>query len=334
MENIREVTRELTPPGANFETFDRRLKDESLYPFTATGVSTLQINVGRLCNLACKHCHVEAGPTRTEVMSGETAAECLRVIAAERFETVDITGGAPEMNPSFRRLVEGAAAAGSRVIVRTNLTILLEPGYEDLPGFFRDHNVGVVASLPYFTASTADRMRGGGVFDRSVEVLKRLNSIGYGTEGGPRLNLVYNPCGAFFPPPQKSIEADFRRELARRYGVSFTELFTITNMPVGRFLKFLKRSGNFKSYLEKLAASYNPAAAGSAMCRTLVSVGWDGRLYDCDFNQMLGLGCGYGSPDHISRFDSARLGRRRIVTGPHCYGCAAGAGSSCTGEVA
>lgn len=335
MEHIAEVTRELTPPGASFKAFDERLDEGSLYPLTATGISVFQINVGRLCNLACKHCHVEAGPNRREVMSPDTAEACLRVIRAEGFPMVDITGGAPEMNPSFRRLVEGATVAGSRVIIRTNLTILLEKGYEDLPEFLADNGVEVVASLPYFLDTTTDRMRGGGVFDRSIEALRRLNSLGYGKEGSPLvLSLVYNPCGAFLPPPQQSIEADFKRELGGRYGISFTGLYTITNMPVGRFLKFLKKSGNFKSYLERLAASYNAAAAENAMCRSLISVGWEGSLYDCDFNQMLGLKCGFGAPDNILDFDADKLGRRRIVTGPHCYGCTAGAGSSCTGEVA
>lgn len=335
MENIADVTRELTPPGAAFKAFDERLEEGELFPLTATGVTTLQVNVGRLCNLSCKHCHVEAGPGRTEVMSAGTIEECLEVAADDAITTVDITGGAPEMNPGYRRLVEGAVAAGCRVITRTNLVILLEEGYEDLPRFLAENRVDVVASLPYFMASTADRLRGAGVFERSVKALRMLNDAGYGTEGGGLdLSLVYNPCGAFLPPAQKSIEADFRRELAKRYGVTFTGLYTITNMPIGRFLEFLKRSGNFRSYLERLAASYNPAAAANAMCRTTVSVGYDGALYDCDFNQMLGLGCGFGSPAHIRDFDPERLGRRRIVTGPHCYGCTAGAGSSCTGTVA
>lgn len=336
MDRVDEVTQEIIPPelGA-LKPFDERLRQGSLYPLTATGVEILQVNVGRLCNLSCKHCHVEAGPGRKEVMSEETAERCISVVAREGIGAVDITGGAPEMNPSFRRLVTGSVEAGAKVMTRTNLVILLEEGYRDLPAFLAENRVEVVASLPYFLGETTDRMRGSGVFEKSIEALKELNSLGYGGEDGElRLSLVYNPCGAYLPPSQKSIEADFRRELAKRYGVSFTGLYTLANMPVGRFLEFLKRSGNLKGYIERLTASYNPAAAESAMCRTTVSVGWDGTLYDCDFNQMLGLKCGFGSSERIEDFDSEELGSRRIVTGPHCYGCTAGAGSSCTGEVA
>jgi radical SAM/Cys-rich protein len=220
-------------------------------------------------------------------------------------------------------------------MTRTNLTVLLEKGFEDLPGFFAENGVEVVASLPYYLKETVDRQRGQGVFDRSIEAIKRLNAVGYGREGsGLKLNLVYNPCGAYLPPGQRSIEADFKRELAKRHGVSFTGLFTITNMPVGRFRDFLEGSGNLARYMERLTGLFNPEAARNVMCRTTISVGHDGSLYDCDFNQMIGLKCGFGAPDHISRFDASALGQRRIVTGPHCYGCTAGPGSSCTGSVA
>lgn len=315
-------------------TFDRALAASNLFPLKARRVSVLQINLGKLCNQVCKHCHVDAGPGRPEMMSGETVELCLKAIKDSAIPTVDITGGAPEMHPEYRRLVAGCVATGGRVMTRTNLTILTEKGYEDLPGFWAEKGVEVVTSLPYYTKETVDRLRGAGVFEASIAALKRLNSAGYGVDGGITLDLVYNPCGAYLPPPQKSVEADFRRELEKKYGISFTNLFTLTNMPLGRFLSFLAASGNLKRYMERLEASYNPAAARNVMCRETVSVGWDGSLYDCDFNQTLGLKCGFGSVAHIGEFDAGKLGERRIVTASHCFGCTAGAGSSCTGTVA
>lgn len=319
---------------ATFNKFDDTLKGSRLFPLTATGIKTFQINVGRLCNQACLHCHVSAGPTRTEVMKRETMELCLEKIRELGQPVVDITGGAPEMNPHYRWLVKEAKRFGCRVMTRTNLTILTEDGYEDLPEFFAKNEVEVVASLPYYLSDVTDRQRGKGVFDRSIEAITRLNSFGYGLDGSPlALDLVYNPCGAYLPPPQKNIEADFRGEMKKRYGASFTSLFTITNMPIGRFLDFLVKSGNLKRYMARLKAAYNPEAARNVMCRELISVGWEGTLYDCDFNQMLGLRCNHGAPDHISEFDAESLGSRRIVTGVHCYGCTAGGGSSCTGAV-
>lgn len=313
--------------------FERSLGESNLFPLMSEGISVFQMNLGRVCNLSCRHCHVGAGPGRTEAMDASIVDECLRVIKRQRYPTLDITGGAPEMNANYRRLVETASSFGINVKTRTNLTILTEDGYRDLPEFFARNKVEVVASLPYFTVETTDRQRGGGVFEASIEALRALNSIGYGADGSPlKLFLVYNPCGAFMPPSQRAIEADFRKELKKRHGVSFTGLFTMTNMPVGRFLEFLNVSGNFNGYMERLKSSYNPEAALSVMCRNTISVAWDGSLYDCDFNQMLGLKCG-DPPDHIKDFDHARLSVRRIVTGPHCYGCTAGAGSSCTGTV-
>ncbi len=322
------------PCGRTGNRFDDALGGAGLYPLTADGVSVFQVNMGRVCNQACRHCHVSAGPDRAELMSDQVADDCLEIIEANRFAVVDITGGAPEMNPAYRRFVSRAVESGSHVTVRTNLTVLLDEGFEDLPGFWAEHRVEVVASLPYYLKETVDRQRGEGVFERSIEAIKRLNSVGYGVNGsGLELNLVYNPCGAYLPPGQKSIEADFRRELAKRHGVVFSGLFTITNMPVGRFKDFLESSGNLTRYMDRLTGLFNPDAARNVMCRTTISVGHDGSLYDCDFNQMLGLKCGFGSPDHISRFDVSALGQRRIVTGLHCYGCTAGAGSSCTGAV-
>lgn len=328
MENPEGTERNLKP-------FDAALKESRQFPLASTGITVLQVNMGRLCNQACRHCHVDAGPDRAESMGLDIAKRCVDVLDAHGYPTLDITGGAPEMNPNYRWLVESASALGVHVKTRTNLTILLEPGYEHLPGFFAGHRVEVIASLPYYLESTVERQRGGGVFASSIEALKRLNAVGYGMEGsGLALNLVYNPCGAFLPPSQKAMEADFRRELMKRHGVSFTGLFTITNMPIGRFLRFLKDSGNFTRYMERLQGSYNGNAARNVMCRQTLSVGWDGALYDCDFNQMIGLRCDHGAPDHIRDFDGSKLGKRRVVTGLHCYGCTAGAGSSCTGAVA
>ncbi|MEK7774149.1 MAG: arsenosugar biosynthesis radical SAM (seleno)protein ArsS [Deltaproteobacteria bacterium] len=321
--------------GVKLKPFDLSLEEARLFPLASTGISVFQVNMGRLCNMACRHCHVDAGPERTEVMSKETMQECLKVIRREKYPVVDITGGAPEMNPWYRWFVKGCSEAGARVKTRTNLTVLLEEGRGDLPRFFAENSVEVIASMPYFLKDTVDRQRGEGAFSSSIEALKLLNSEGYGMEGGRlALNLVYNPCGAYLPPRQKAVEADFRREMKRRHGISFTNLFTITNMPIGRFLKFLKESGNMTGYMERLGASYNPVAAANVMCRRTISAGWDGALYDCDFNQMIGIRCGYGAPSHIKDFDAGRLNQRRIATGPHCYGCTAGAGSSCTGTVA
>lgn len=301
----------------------------------AGAVDTLQVNVGKFCNQACKHCHVDAGPARTEIMRRETAEQVIAAVLKFSIPTVDITGGAPELNPSFRYLVTKARALSAHVIVRHNLTVMFEPDQEDLPEFFRDHSVEVVSSLPYFLEEQTDAQRGRGVFEKSIEALRRLNAVGYGREGsGLILDLVYNPVGAFLPPPQTSIEADFKRELATRYGISFNHLYTITNMPIRRFLDYLQRSGNEERYMRKLVEAFNPGTVEGLMCRTMVSVEWTGRLYDCDFNQMLELGVAPELPQTIADFNPDTFARRRIMTGPHCFGCTAGSGSSCGGAVA
>jgi radical SAM/Cys-rich protein len=315
--------------------FDERVAGAGLTLRRAGAVETLQVNVGKLCNQACKHCHVDAGPKRAEIMSEETAEQIIEAVGRHRFKTVDITGGAPELNPSFRRLVAGSRAAGAHVIVRHNLTVMFEPGQEDLPEFFRAHGVEVVSSLPYFLEQQTDAQRGQGVFSKSLAAIRRLNEVGYGIEsGGLALNLVYNPVGAFLPPAQLSIEADFRRELRARYGVSFNRLYTITNMPIKRFLDYLRRTGNEERYMRKLVEAFNPQAVAGLMCRTLLSVDWTGRLYDCDFNQMLDLGVAAQLPQTIRDFDPREFAGREIVTAAHCFGCTAGAGSSCGGSVA
>jgi radical SAM/Cys-rich protein len=314
--------------------FDERVSAAGLTLRSAAAVETLQVNVGKLCNQACKHCHVDASPKRTEIMSEETAAQIIEAVGRHRFKTVDITGGAPELNPSFRRLVAASRAAGAHVIVRHNLTVMFETGQEDLPEFFRAHRVEVVSSLPYFLEQQTDAQRGRGVFAGSIEALRRLNEAGYGIEGGDlALNLVYNPVGAFLPPAQSSIEADFKRELLARHGVRFNRLYTITNMPIKRFLDYLRRTGNEERYMRKLVEAFNPQAVAGLMCRTLVSVDWQGRLYDCDFNQMLDLGVAATLPQTIAQFDPRAFAGREIVTAAHCFGCTAGAGSSCGGSV-
>jgi radical SAM/Cys-rich protein len=313
--------------------FAERMRDMQLHPLHASGITVFQINVGKLCNQTCRHCHVDAGPDRQEMMSRETAELCIRALEKTAIPTVDITGGAPELNPNFRWLVEQARARGRRVMDRCNLSVLLLPAERDLGRFLAAHQVEVIASLPYFQSSQTDAQRGGGVFEKSIRALRLLNGLGYGREGtGLVLNLVHNPVGAFLPPRQAAIEARFREELMRAHGVVFSRLYTITNMPISRFLEFLIESGNYDGYMERLANAFNPAAATAVMCRYTISVGWDGTLYDCDFNQMLDLPVSSASR-HIKDFDPGCLQTRRIVTGNHCYGCTAGTGSSCGGAL-
>jgi radical SAM/Cys-rich protein len=313
--------------------FDRHLERAGLFPLRASGIQVLQLNLGRVCNQTCAHCHVDAGPDRVEDMSPETAEQCLRVLAASDIPTVDVTGGAPEMSRVFRRVVEGSRRLGRKVMDRCNLTILLAKRYQDLPAFLAEHEVEVVCSLPHYRQFNTDRQRGQGVFEASIEALRRLNAVGYGRDPRLRLVLVTNPVGAFLPAAQAALELEWKRELARLWQVEFDALYTITNMPISRYLEWLLESGNLEAYLAKLVAAFNPGAAPGVMCRTTLSVGWDGRLFDCDFNQMLELGTGFGAPAHIRDFDPARLATRRIVTGRHCFGCTAGAGSSCGGSV-
>jgi radical SAM/Cys-rich protein len=267
-------------------------------------------------------------------MARETAELCIAALAKTDIPTLDITGGAPELNPNFRWLVEEAGKLGRHVMDRCNLSVLLLPSQADLPEFLVSHRVEIVASLPYFRSGQTDAQRGQGVFEKSIAALQLLNGRGYGVEGsGLLLNLVHNPVGAFLPPRQQAMEDQFRRELFRRHGVQFTNLYTITNMPISRFLEFLLESGNYEGYMARLANAFNPVAASGVMCRYTLSVGWDGTLYDCDFNQMLSLPVTTAVPRHIRDFDPVRLHTRTIVTGNHCYGCTAGPGSSCGGTV-
>jgi radical SAM/Cys-rich protein len=292
------------------------------------------VNIGYMCNQTCKHCHVDAGPDRKEIMTRDTMQQCLDVFSKSRINTLDITGGAPEMNPDFRWFVNEANARGvNEIIVRSNLTILTaNPKYHDLPDFFKTNKVRVVSSLPFYNEGKTDRQRGEGVFKDSIIGLQMLNKEGYGMEGSELiLDLVYNPVGAFLPGDQKQLERDFKKELKEHFNILFNSLFTITNVPVSRFLDFLIESGNYEEYMEKLVNAFNPAAVTGVMCRNTISVDWQGNLHDCDFNQMLGLKTEEQAGQHISDFDLSKLENRNIVIGQHCLACTAGAGSSCQG---
>ena len=304
---------------------------------TRGALRTLQVNLGYRCNQSCLHCHVNAGPTRTEMMDEGTAALVLQVLAARGVAALDLTGGAPELSPHFRSLVRGARALGVQVIDRCNLTILSEPGQADLAEFLAGQGVEVVASLPCYSVVNVDRQRGEGVFDRSIAGLQALNALGYGQPGtGLVLNLVYNPQGASLPPPQGPLQADYKRELALHFGITFNHLFALTNMPIQRFGSTLISKGTFASYLQLLKSSYQPANLGTVMCRDQISVDWEGSLYDCDFNQMLGLRARLGrkSASHLRDLLTQGGAGDAIRVAEHCYGCTAGQGSSCGGALA
>ena len=295
----------------------------------------LQINVGKRCNQACHHCHVDAGPKRTEMMDARTAARVIELMQdSPRVHTVDITGGAPELNPHFRELVRAAHALGKKVIDRCNLTVLFEPAQEDTAEFLAAHGVTIVASLPCYSKANVEKQRGLNVFEPSIAALQTLNALGYGrADSGLELDLVYNPVGAFLPPPQARLEADYRRELAAQFGIVFDHLYAITNMPISRFLHALERDGEYETYMRKLLDAFNPQAALGVMCRNLLSVSWDGRLYDCDFNQMLDIPLAARAR---TLWDIERLTDIQndpIAFASHCYGCTAGAGSSCGGTL-
>ena len=312
---------------AKIMPFAKKVLSSGKAPVASQGVETLQVNVGYQCNQACSHCHIEAGPARNESMTRETADLVLRVLAENPVGTMDITGGEPELNPNFRHLVTGARSLGRRVIVRTNLSILSVAGMEDLPEFYRDNDVELVASMPCYLEENVDRARGSGTFRKCISALRRLNSLGYGRDENRPLHLVYNPAGPFLPPPQASLEQDYKRELGSRYGISFHKLYTFTNMPIGRFRDQLSRTGELERYTTMLACSFNPQTLDRLMCRKLISVGWDGNLSDCDFNQVLRLPVRTAQA-HIRQFDHAALSSRIIAVDDHCYACTAGAGST------
>ncbi len=330
----------LLSPERQREILTREIVHESFAekiarPLHADGVEIFQINVGNRCNLTCRHCHVNAGPGRDDVMSREILEQCLRILHESDIPIIDITGGTPEMNPHFRWFIGEAAKLGRRLLVRSNFTILLEDGFRDLIDLYASLGVELVTSLPAFDEERTNRQRGDDVFARVVKVIGLLNARGYGREGaGLVLDIVHNPTGAYLPGCQASLERQYRTTLKDRHGVEFTRLFCITNMPIGRYLMYLLKTENYEEYMETLVRAFNPAALDNVMCKTTVSVGWDGTLYDCDFNQMLKLPVNHGAPEYIMDFDYELLKKRQIVVGNHCYGCTAGAGSSCQGETA
>ena len=334
IENLEMVPLDHLPSGGDFEA---ALGTQGGVAFTTGRIEIFQINLGKLCNMTCRHCHVDAGPDRwREVMSRETVDACLAALDRTDAHTVDLTGGAPELNPNFRYLVDQCVARGKHVIDRCNLTVLLLQRYSDLPEFFANRQVEVVCSLPHFRRRNTDAQRGDGTFEKSIKALERLNAAGYGSADPSRvLTLMVNPVGALLTGDQCSMEREWKRGLDRNHGVSFDRLTALNNMPISRFLEWLEASDNLEGYMELLVNAFNPGTVQGLMCRNTLSVSWDGRVYDCDFNQMLGLEsrCLEGQPMPIGDFDPARMVGRKIVTGRHCFGCTAGAGSSCGGAI-
>lgn len=320
-------------PVVTGNAFDARAAGVDGRRLTGSSVGTVQANIGLRCNLACHHCHVESGPNRREEMTWETMQDVLSAARRANAHTLDITGGAPEMHPHFRRLVVAARQQGLGVIDRTNLTILLEDGYADLPAFLAEHRVRLVASLPCYLEANVDKQRGRGVYKESIDAIRKLNVLGYGTDADLPLDLVYNPGGPGLPPPQATLEADYKRELAARYNIRFTRLLTITNMPIGRFLHDIARQGKAEAYWDTLKANFNAAALPGLMCRHQVHVGWDGTVHDCDFNFAINLPVNDPGQRHVRDFDPGRFVSREIATGDHCFACTAGAGSSCGGAI-
>lgn len=321
-ENLRNEINEIPEFSTKIDNKDFSLTKDKL--------EIMQINVGKLCNLSCKHCHVSAGPNRKEIMSLSTMKDCLQVFKENNFTILDITGGAPEMNPNFKWLVKEACNLNAKVIVRTNLVILAKEGYTDLPEFYAKNKVEVVSSLPYYTEKNTDKQRGDGIFNTSISMLQKLNSLGYGMKDDLILNLVYNPGGAFLPPPQTAMENEYKKNLKNKYNIDFNNLFTITNNPVGRFLSFLEKSNNTKGYMERLYNSFNTSTLRSMMCRNQLSISWDGQLYDCDFNQALDLKV--NGISSIEDLKGKKIDKRQIKFKNHCYACTAGSGSSCGGS--
>lgn len=314
----------------DFEKRIERVTGEGLH---SVEIQTLQVNLGFRCNQHCRHCHVEASPNRTEEMEWPTMERILEIAGTVGCRLVDLTGGAPELNRSFRVFVNALHEAGHRVQVRTNLTVLLEPGMDDLPEWFKTRRIRLVASLPCYLEENVRAQRGKGVYEKSVDAIRRLNASGFGIDPELSLDLVYNPGGPFLPPDQSELEADYREELEKNFGIQFTRLLTITNMPIGRFRDELRRQNQERAYMQLLQDAFNPQTVEELMCRRQISIRWDGTLYDCDFNLVLDHAVNHGAPDHIRSFDVSALAERRIVTGDHCFGCTAGCGSSCGGAL-
>lgn len=336
---MAKLSQEALDVMAEFPPFVSRVDGENC--FTEESLGTLQMNVGLRCNLACKHCHVESSPARTETMSKETMEQCLQVVRDHGIGTIDITGGAPEMNPNYEWLIRQAAATGAKVMTRSNLVILEEPEYAHLPEVWAELGVVVIVSLPHYVKKSAENQRGEGTYDPIIAGLQRLNALGYGRGKGAgrdgkalELDLVYNPGGIFLPGDQAGLERDYKQQLSQEFGISFDHLFAIANNPNGRFGNALQKKGKLGKYMGKLVGAFNPGTVPTMMCRSQLSVGWDGRLYDCDFNQAAEMPCVAGGSIADYAADASRPLRRKIAFGQHCYGCTAGAGSSCGGATA
>ena len=330
-----QTQKEIISEQKHIPGFGQKLAEIDMLPLKPFELGILQVNVGYMCNQMCAHCHVDAGPDRTEVMKPEVMQHCLDALDKTSFHTVDITGGAPELNPHFEWFVTELSKRSVKIIVRSNLTVLLfDEKFKDYPEFYKKHKVEVIASLPCYTKENTDSQRGKDVFETSLEALKRLNNVGYGKEGsGLNLHLVYNPGGAALPGSQEGLQADYKRELKENYGITFNRLYTITNMPISRFLMYLQRKGQLEEYMTVLANVFNPSAAMGVMCRTTLSIGWDGDIYDCDFNQILDMKIATKTSRNIADFEPKVLMDRNIVINQHCFGCTAGAGSSCQGSL-
>ncbi|MCS6805771.1 MAG: arsenosugar biosynthesis radical SAM protein ArsS [Acidobacteriota bacterium] len=313
--------------------FDQRVIEATGSPLFGLSLDVIQVNIGLKCDLTCVHCHVSSSPRRKEMMDWPTMELILKIAQETQCREVDITGGAPELNPHLRRFITALREQGRPVKLRTNLTVWFEPGLETMPEFFRDHQVHLVASLPCYLESNVTAQRGEGVYARSIEAIRRLNDLGYGIKSELPLDLVYNPVGPFLPGEQSALEADYRRELHKRFGLRFTRLLTITNMPIGRYMVELRRAGQAQAYQQLLYDSFNAATLHGLMCRHQINIDWDGRIYDCDFNLALRMPVDSHAPRHIRDFDPQALAARRIVTGAHCFGCTAGHGSSCGGAL-
>jgi len=318
--------------GGELENFEQKLSKSNQFPLKPNALEVFQMNLGYMCNQTCNHCHVDAGPDRKEIMSKENMEICLDIIRKNKIKSVDLTGGAPEMNPHFNWFVSELGTLGIEIIVRSNLTIIeANKKYNKLPDFFKENKVRVISSLPFFSSARTDKQRGEGVFNKSISALKKLNAVGFGMpNSGLVLDLVYNPVGPFLPDDQALLEKEYKRELKQNFNIEFNSLFTITNLPISRFLDYLIASDNYEDYMYKLVDAFNPSAVDGLMCKNTLSVDWLGNIYDCDFNQMLQLKVANGS-NHISKFNIIELEERNIVTNQHCFGCTAGAGSSCQG---
>lgn len=314
-------------------SFEKKIAAFTGGGLTSKDISTIQVNLGLYCNQECSHCHLTSSSRREELMDWNTMISVLECVKKTSPTIVDITGGAPELNPLFEKFVTSLIKIGQAVQVRTNLTVLFEEKGQNLPEFFSSNGIQLVASLPCYVENNVDAQRGEGTYEKSIEALKLLNDAGYGIDPGLQLNLVYNPGGPFLPPPQIALENDYKRELKEQFGIEFTHLVTITNMPIGRFHIKLKKEGRLEKYMGLLKRSFNPDTLHNLMCRHLISIDWNGRIYDCDFNLAIGLGVDHGAPDHVAKFETSALRGRRIVTGDHCFGCTAGYGSSCQGSL-